>query len=167
MRTLVLNADYTPVCTMPLSTESWQDAICLVYKGKAYAIAYYEKEIHTVSETYKIPAVIVLKDYKKPRFRVSYSKRNIKIRDNFTCVYCKEKFSIQDLTVDHVFPKSLGGKATWTNMVSACEPCNSQKQNNPNIKPKVMPRKPEYRKLVNQSNKLTNIDNELWEEYIK
>lgn len=167
MRTLVLNADYSPVSLMPLSTESWQDAICLIYKGKAYAIAYYEKEIHTVSNTYKIPAVIVLKKYTKARLRVKYSKYNIKLRDEFICAYCGDDFPAKSLTVDHVKPKSKGGKANWHNMVAACAPCNHKRQNNEKIKPKYKPFKPDYYQLLKKASKFTNNDNELWEDYIK
>ncbi|NIR52078.1 HNH endonuclease, partial [candidate division KSB1 bacterium] len=61
----------------------------------------------------------------KKRKVVSFSKKNILRRDDFTCQYCGNQEN--PLTVDHIIPKSRGGKTTWTNVVVACKPCNMKK----------------------------------------
>ena len=83
---------------------------------------------HAQSETIKLPKIIKLvyfiADVCK---RVKYSKKNVLIRDNYECGYCGKHS--KKLTIDHVFPKSRGGKSTFTNTVAACMPCNSKKEN--------------------------------------
>jgi hypothetical protein len=67
-----------------------------------------------------------------PRFinldihKVPCNRDNVFKRDNYTCVYCGED-EIRAMTIDHVIPKSKGGKDTWDNLVTACKPCNSEK----------------------------------------
>ena len=56
-----------------------------------------------------------------------FSKRNIFIRDNFTCQYCGKELPIKELTVDHVIPRSKGGKDTWDIVVTSCKTCNNKK----------------------------------------
>ena len=169
MRTLVLNADYRPVCTMPLSTVDWKEAISLVYQEKADEIAWYDKEVHTVNKTYKVPAIIVLRSMKKPRFKVAYNKYNVKLRDKFKCAYCGDAFHPSELTLDHVLPKSHKGKASWDNMVASCAPCNSNKKNDPNIVPRFKPRKPTYKELLDNHYKYVSfkdVGNEQWKDWI-
>ena len=83
--------------------------------------------IRSPTTTFKLPAVIrVLNMVKRSKRRgISFSKKNILRRDNFTCQYCG--VSNNSLTVDHVLPKSRGGKSNWINVVVACKPCNLKK----------------------------------------
>jgi 5-methylcytosine-specific restriction endonuclease McrA len=75
-----------------------------------------------------IPRVIRLVDYDKvPRREVKFSRRNILARDENRCQYCNKKLPTSQLSLDHVTPKSRGGKSTWTNVVAACTPCNTRK----------------------------------------
>lgn len=77
-----------------------------------------------------VPEVIVLPNYlRKPSHgkKLRYSRISIFKRDNFVCQYCGEHKTRQELTVDHILPKSRGGKSTWLNIVSACKPCNWKK----------------------------------------
>ncbi len=120
---VILNGDYSY-----LNTVSWQKAIKLLYKGKATVLKYTEKVIRAGQEVIKLPAVMKLIKLVRTIFRthVPFSKRNVMIRDGFTCQYCG---SFEDLTMDHVIPVSRGGKTTFENCVTACKPCNMKKTN--------------------------------------
>jgi len=63
--------------------------------------------------------------YQRPR--VAFTRRNLFRRDRNTCQYCGRKFSTEDLSIDHVVPRSLGGHSSWTNCVVACLDCNCRK----------------------------------------
>jgi 5-methylcytosine-specific restriction endonuclease McrA len=75
---------------------------------------------------FRIPSVVVLKDYVKPQKRVAFTRFNLFLRDEFCCQYCGAK---GDLTFDHVLPRSRGGVTSWENVVAACSPCNLRKGN--------------------------------------
>jgi 5-methylcytosine-specific restriction endonuclease McrA len=75
-----------------------------------------------------VPRVIRLVEYDKvPRREVKFSRRNILARDENRCQYCGKRLPTAQLSLDHVTPKSRGGKSTWTNVVAACNPCNTHK----------------------------------------
>lgn len=122
-QTLMLTNDYAP-----LKVISWQRAIELLTLGKVEVIEEYDREVRSAYLVIKIPAVVrLLKRFRRHKKPVKFSRVNIYGRDNYTCQYCGEKKSINELTYDHVIPRSQGGKTTWTNIVSACGPCNSKK----------------------------------------
>ena len=165
--TLVLNADFAPLQLVPLSLISWQDAISLIYQGKARAVDNYENEwVHSPSIAYQVPSVIVLLGYKKISHKPKYSKFNIKLRDEFTCQYCNKIKSPKSLTIDHVKPKSKGGKTTWTNIVSACKPCNQLKKDHIHIRPKTNPYVPSYYELAKKLLKQNGLRHKKWQPYI-
>jgi 5-methylcytosine-specific restriction endonuclease McrA len=84
--------------------------------------------VHTVRAALKVPRVLVLQVFDRmPRNTVRFSRNNIYVRDGFTCQYCGEKHSRSKLNLDHVVPKSLGGRTNWTNIVCSCVSCNLQK----------------------------------------
>jgi 5-methylcytosine-specific restriction endonuclease McrA len=141
--TLVLNKNWLPirVCTV-------RRALTLVFKDLAriigpenfalhdftawadLAVPHGEPCIHSVSLRVKIPEVIVL--HRCERFlrpRVVFSRRNLFRRDRNTCQYCGRRFSTEDLSIDHVLPRSLGGHSSWKNCVVACLACNFRKGN--------------------------------------
>ena len=125
---LVLNADYTPLSHMPLSLWYWQDALKAVLMGKARVISEYNIHVRSVRQEFALPSVIVLTEYHRiPVCEPPLSRRNIYIRDNFKCQYCLEIFPPEDLSMDHVIPRSKGGKLLWENTVSACRVCNVKK----------------------------------------
>ena len=120
-RVLVLNQDFSPlsVCTV-------QRAFLLVYLEKADLITESsDMQLHSVSRIFPMPSVIRLKIYIHiPYKSVILSRQNIFKRDNYQCQYCGTS---HDLTIDHVVPKARGGKTTWSNLVTACRPCNTRK----------------------------------------
>jgi 5-methylcytosine-specific restriction endonuclease McrA len=86
--------------------------------------------IRGVGADFKIPNVIMVTGYDKlPYSSTNFSRRNIYRRDNNTCQYCGEKLPTEELTIEHINPRSRGGQTTWLNCVLACVKCNSQKAN--------------------------------------
>jgi 5-methylcytosine-specific restriction endonuclease McrA len=122
---LLLNGSYEP-----LTIVDWQRAITLVFSGKAEIIEEYPEEIRSQKMKMKVPAVIRLYHQARIRHRLSakFTRANLFTRDSYTCQYCDQKFDAKDLTFDHVIPITMGGRKTWDNIVTACEPCNSLKE---------------------------------------
>lgn len=123
---LVLNADYRPLSYYPLSLWPWQDAIKAVFLDRVSIIAEYDEMVRSQRQAYRIPSVVVLRDYVKPLKYVAFTRFNLFLRDEFCCQYCGSK---RDLTFDHVVPRSRGGVTSWENVVAACSPCNLRKAN--------------------------------------
>lgn len=121
---LVLNADYRPLSYLPLSLWPWQEAIKAVWLDRVDIVAEYDATVRSQRMEIRIPSVVVLKDYVKPRKRVAFTRFNLFLRDGFACQYCGAR---HDLTFDHVMPRSLGGVTSWENVVAACAPCNLRK----------------------------------------
>ncbi len=121
---LVLNADYRPLSYLPLSLWPWQDAIKAVWLNRVDIVAEYDATVRSQRMEVRIPSVVVLKDYVKPRRRVAFTRFNLFLRDEFTCQYCGAR---HDLTFDHVLPRALGGVTSWENVVAACAACNLKK----------------------------------------
>lgn len=125
-RALVLNASYEP-----LRIISWQKALMMWFQNKVDVLEYHTAFARSVNNAFKLPSVLRLKTYIRPRRQdgVRFCRENVYIRDNYTCQYCAEKLLHKDLTIDHILPASQGGQKTWTNMVTACRPCNQTKAN--------------------------------------
>lgn len=121
---LVLNADYRPLSYYPLSLWPWQDAIKAAFLDRVDVVAEYDQEVRSPSQSIKIPSVVVLRDYVKPKRRVAFTRFNLFLRDGFCCQYCGGR---GDLTFDHVVPRSAGGITSWENVVAACGSCNLKK----------------------------------------
>lgn len=122
-KVLVLNASYEPINICGVKR-----AIILVVTGVASTEEETSLFIRSPSVVMKIPAVIRLVEYVKISYRSkALSKKNIFLRDQYTCQYCGKKFDVKDLTLDHVLPKSRSGKSTWENLVTACKKCNVKK----------------------------------------
>ncbi|HEX9013193.1 MAG TPA: HNH endonuclease, partial [Anaerolineaceae bacterium] len=118
MPVLVLNANFEPIHVCDV-----RRAIGLMITDKASLVLNGRGEIKTVSRSYPLPSVIRLeKMVIRPRVRIKLTRREVFRRDNFTCQYCGRR--VNDLTIDHVIPRHMGGKHTWTNVVTACAQCN-------------------------------------------
>ena len=92
----------------------------------------FERETHDFVRTVRleiaVPRIIRLLGYDRlPRQDVKLNRRNVYARDNTMCQYCGKKFSTQELSLDHVIPRSLGGRTSWENLVCACVYCNAKK----------------------------------------
>jgi len=135
---LVLNRNYQPV-----HVTTVKRAFSLLYQGVAKAIdtqyklyefndwaalSATEDCITTIDRTIRVPRVLVLSAYEYlPKGRVRFSRLNIYARDHDTCQYCARTLPRSELNLDHVLPRSQGGKTTWENVVCSCVPCNLRK----------------------------------------
>ena len=80
-----------------------------------------DREVRAVSFSMRLPSVISLKEYVPAERRPAFTRFNVFLRDRFCCQYCGSR---DDLTFDHLLPRSRGGQTTWINVVAACSPCN-------------------------------------------
>jgi 5-methylcytosine-specific restriction endonuclease McrA len=118
---LVLNQNYEP-----LNICSVRRALVLVLGGKAELLEAAKGRIASATRAFPFPSVIRLVHLiKRPRPRVKLTRKEIFLRDGYTCQYCGIRTS--NLTIDHVIPRSRGGSHTWDNVVAACQPCNHRK----------------------------------------
>lgn len=109
----------------------WQKALVLWFQEKVEVIEYYEVYVHSSRARFRLPSVMRLKSYVKPRRyqRVRFCRDHVYLRDENTCQYCAEEFPTRVLTLDHVRPISRGGPTSWENVVAACRDCNQKKGN--------------------------------------
>jgi 5-methylcytosine-specific restriction endonuclease McrA len=137
---LVLNRSY-----LPIHVTSARRAFSLVYQGIArivneqyqtfdfeawsqLAVARDMEAIGTPGGRIRVPRVIVLIAFDRlPKRHVRFSRINLMARDNFQCQYCNKKPRRTELNLDHVVPRSLGGRSTWENVVTSCVDCNRRK----------------------------------------
>ena len=121
---LVLNADYRPLSYYPLSLWSWQDTVKSVFLDRVIIVSSYDRIVRSPSFKMQLPSVIALKDYIVPQSKPSFTRFNVFLRDKFSCQYCG---SGEELTFDHLLPRSKGGETHWDNVVTACSACNVKK----------------------------------------
>ena len=137
---LVLNRSY-----MPIHVTSARRAFALLYTGIAKAVneqyelfdfeSWSELSVRTSAESVgvvdgrlRIPRVILIQVFDKiPKRHVRFSRINIYARDRNTCQYCGKRHSRSDLNLDHVVPRTQGGRSTWDNVVCSCVSCNRKK----------------------------------------
>ncbi len=119
---VVLNGDFSYICTV-----SWKRAVNLVLAEKVRVLKYSDRTVSCVDAVFKIPSVVALLKVVRMiyRHKVPFTKRNVLVRDNHRCVYCGVKS--RSLTLDHVIPRSRGGKTDFDNCVACCGPCNDRK----------------------------------------
>ncbi|MDV6373087.1 HNH endonuclease [Deinococcus arenicola] len=120
-RVLVLNASYEP-----LHVTSTKRAITLLQYGVAEVLEDSSDVVRSPSTTLTVPSIIRLRRYvRRPRVHpVPFNRRNVLRRDTFACQYCGAS---EELTMDHVMPRSRGGRHNWDNVVTACRACNQRK----------------------------------------
>ncbi|MDY6972406.1 MAG: HNH endonuclease [Thermodesulfobacteriota bacterium] len=142
---LLLNITYEP-----LKIIDWKKAINLLFLGKVEVLEEYSREIHSVSFSIKLPSVVrLLWLVKRPKTPVKFSRQNIYARDQYRCQYCGKQFSSEELTYDHVIPKSRGGKTKWSNIVTCCIQCNRKKGGSVPAEARMkLIRKPSYPKWL-------------------
>lgn len=133
---LILNADYTPIGVIDWRKAMiWSFRYCNEHCKSIEIIEYHDQDmVMSCKGPVNVPSVIkTTKYFKIFNKRVNFSRKNVFIRDNFTCQYCNKKLPHSKLTYDHVIPKSLWrSKETptcWTNIVTACIDCNLKKSN--------------------------------------
>jgi 5-methylcytosine-specific restriction endonuclease McrA len=166
-QTLLLNATYEP-----LKIVHWKKAITLWCQGKVEVISVYDREVRSVSITFKLPSVIRLLRHIKIKRRfdhVPFSRANIYARDNHTCQYCGDPFQTADLTFDHIVPVAQGGRKDWGNIVTCCISCNRQKGGRTPAEAGMqlirMPRRPEKAPAIRITIGLRDAP-ESWRDYL-
>lgn len=182
--TLILNKNWTPI-----RVGTVQEAIGLVAKGSALIIEpetyathnliswndvskarekFGDSIIRSAQLRIVAPEVIVLTEYMGVGARgVVFSRRNLFKRDKYTCQYCGVQPGPDELTVDHVHPKSRGGKSSFDNCVLACVECNKKKANRTpdeaDMKLKKVPKKPTWKMLAQVS---PHVKRESWDMFL-
>ncbi len=120
---LVLNATFEPI-----NVTAVRRAMVLLLKGVAQAEELNHAEVHSATKVHKVPSVIRLLAYRHiPQQTRALSRKNILLRDHNTCQFCGGAFPASDLTLDHVVPRSRGGRSSWENLVACCYGCNNRK----------------------------------------
>jgi 5-methylcytosine-specific restriction endonuclease McrA len=150
--TLVLSREF-----LPLFFVKYHRAFIMSWLGKANIIENYPLEvfsIKTVNKVFYAPMVIRVNMKYEYLYAKSPNRLAIFIRDNYVCAYCGKICSTDEVTIDHIIPKSKGGKWTWENLVTACVECNRKKKDNIWKPVYVKPHKPELFEL--QIKKLWN-----------
>ena len=165
---LVLNADFRPLSYYPLSLWCWQDAVKSVFLNRVSIVSSYQRKVRSPSFEMSLPSVIALKSFVKPSEYPNFTRFNVFLRDKFACQYCDSK---QDLTFDHLLPKSNGGITDWENVVTACATCNVKKggklYNKCDLKLKRKPFTPTVDDLhKNGRNFPPNFLHESWMDYL-
>jgi 5-methylcytosine-specific restriction endonuclease McrA len=110
-----------------------------VFLDRVNIVALYDKVVHSPSLEMKLPSVVSLKTFVKPSTHPAFTRFNVFLRDRFSCQYCGER---EDLTFDHLIPRSRGGRTMWTNVCTACATCNLRKGNRLPRECRMWPRNP-------------------------
>ena len=120
---LVLNASYEPI-----NICAARRALVLILKGVASPEEFSSNLLHSARQALKLPSVIRLLEYRRiPHQTRALSRKNILMRDRYTCQYCQRILPSSELTLDHVVPRSRAGETTWENLVACCHFCNNRK----------------------------------------
>ena len=179
LRCLILNADGRPLSTWPLSLIPAQDAVHALYRDRVTVLEEWPGEFYrSPSLAIPVPKTAMLRDYAPISGDPKFCRRSILLRDRYRCQYCGERFESHDLTYDHVTPRSKGGRAEWTNIVSCCLACNSKKANSlPNysarkrvalpgqMRPLKEPRRPSNAELLRAGLEFLPLDiRETWQD---
>ena len=126
--------------------------------------------IHTPTFQMLLPKVIVLSRYQKtPPRHVKFNRRNIFVRDQYTCQYCGAKPPGVELTIDHIIPRSRGGRTVWENVVLACTNCNTRKGSRLpaecGMPPLRTPKRPSWIAALHSIH-LTSDNRSLWQKFV-
>jgi 5-methylcytosine-specific restriction endonuclease McrA len=186
-RVLVLNRLWQPVNIVGVLR-----AMSLLFRGRASAI-FADQGVHRVLSAeewmrfsrdfppaagesvrspcivLRVPRVLLLGEYDRvPRREIRFSRRNVYLRDANTCQYCGRQYRDEELNLDHVVPRDVGGKTNWENIVTACVRCNSRKANRlpeqAGMTLRRAPAKPKWRLVVASS--LSADELEAWREFL-
>jgi 5-methylcytosine-specific restriction endonuclease McrA len=120
---LVLNATYEPI-----NVTAVRRAVTLLLKGVATTEEEDGSFIHSAQVAIRIPSVIRLLEFRRIPYQTrALSRKNVLLRDRYTCQFCGRVLPAHELTLDHVIPRSRGGYTDWDNLVACCHRCNNLK----------------------------------------
>ncbi len=165
---LLLNGNGKPVSLFPLSIISWTTAVKLFLTREVFLIKEHkDKIVRSPSFEMYLPSILMLPKFHHHAEQVKFSRTNVFIRDGHNCQYCHEAFERKELTIDHVIPKSKGGKTEWSNVVTSCKKCNLAKGSK-DIKPSRIPQKPSSGTLIkHHQSRSKNFPDVEWANYIQ
>lgn len=163
---LVLNASGEPMRLYPLEIWTHPKVFRSVAAGKSVVLEEHDAVLRSAHAEWRPPSVIMMKDYVRSKERVPFSRMNILVRDQHCCQYCGKRMTLDELTFDHVIPRSKGGKTNFENIVSACVPCNARKANKSLMKPMNAPRVPSAREMASLRQIRRSDVPEAWVEYL-
>ena len=125
-RVLLLNFSYEPLGTVGIAR-----AVRMVFRGTVFVEEYEgNRVLRSTKETFRVPGVLRLRQYvnvRRKRQTAGMKRLRLYIRDKFRCQYCGKKFAPNELTLDHITPRSHGGPSVVDNLVTACLACNLRK----------------------------------------
>ena len=165
---LVLNADYRPLSYFPLSLWPWQASVKAVFLDRVNIVSEYDRTVRSPSFEMRLPSVVCLKRYVRRARAPAFTRFNVFLRDRFRCQYCGGR---EELTFDHLIPRSAGGRTTWDNVVTACAPCNLSKGGRGPRRSRMRPKVRPYRPTVHQLQEIgrafpPNFLHESWRDYL-
>lgn len=168
---LILNADYRPLSYFPLSVWPWQEAVKAIFRGSVTVVSEYERTVSSPGLEMNLPSVLALKEYIPMERTPAFTRFNVFLRDKWSCQYCGEQHKTQELTFDHVIPRSRGGRTSWENIVAACRPCNTTKGNmmpeEAGMYPMKEPRRPSIFELQDRGRRFPpNFLHESWGDFL-
>ena len=163
MMALKLDSAYRPIEIIDAI-----EALVMCIIGKATPVETYDKKINSPSKSFELPAVIVLKTVVKFKIAtVACNRTNLLQRDGHQCQYCAKFFETKELTIDHVIPKSRGGKNTWDNLVIACKKCNQRKGSKTPKESQMFPLKKPIKPKASLLRAISkNQISHLWQDYL-
>lgn len=130
-RTLLLNNNYEPLTFLTEKRTLSFLAREFLFNDKVEIISTWDDDIKIFNDTVNFPAILRLKSQIKRSYKpLSFSRKELLKRDNSSCQFCAKRLNDKDITIDHIIPKSKGGKTSFLNCVVSCLPCNSKKGNN-------------------------------------
>jgi len=175
-RTLVLNAGYQPISLFPeIHSIPAEDAVTRLCNETCHIVAEYDSYIKTPNHIIKWPAVIARNRFDLGDLKTILSAETLYYRDHGMCAYCGKTLTltskrVNSVTMDHIFPKSKGGLATWDNIVASCPMCNHTKSNELPVgkwKPKHVAYTPSYWELLKERKKFPiKIHHNSWLDFI-
>jgi 5-methylcytosine-specific restriction endonuclease McrA len=173
---LVLNKGWTPITITPVKKAIAKTMLGLakILDPETYELYTFEewmelpvvegqRAIKTSHSKVRLPEVIVLSDYERlPQREVKLTRKNLLIRDNFTCQYTGKKITMETGTIDHVIPRSKGGKSTWDNLVMCCLDVNAKKADRTpeeaGLKLLKKPERPKWSPVYSRFARLANLN---------
>jgi 5-methylcytosine-specific restriction endonuclease McrA len=161
---MVWNASAKVVDPEDYRLYTWEEWMTLIPRDSAPCI-------RTARARLRVPEVIALQHYDRvPLAAVTFSRRNVSKRDHYTCQYCGAQPGVEELTIDHIVPRSLGGTSSWTNCVAACVPCNARKADRTpeqaGMRLRRLPTRPEWKPLYAWHGPGPAPHSEIWRKFL-
>jgi 5-methylcytosine-specific restriction endonuclease McrA len=168
---LVLNADFRPLSYYPLSVWPWQEAVKAIFRESVVVVSEYARVVRSPNAEVKLPSVLALKEYVPMARAPAFTRFNVFLRDQWQCQYCTGHFRTDELTFDHLIPRSRGGRTSWTNIVASCQSCNKRKGSylpkECGMYPLREPRQPSIYELQDRGRRFPlNFLHESWMDYL-